>query len=153
MELSQVWTPISATIASLIATEYNATTDDVLNSSDATKIERMCFNYCHALMHCNMLFDEETTLAELQTLLKEAFVHKSYALVTEWKMICSALKLDSGKQIHQESFYDVADTPRIESKDWNELNVKARQARVLYENSQAIKELYNEIKMLVQTIY
>lgn len=152
-KLDEVWTPIRNDIKSSIKTNYEAITDDTLTDTEAGKIEAMIYNYTHTLRKCYMLFDEEATLVDLQTLLKETINHKVFALVNEWKLICSTLKIDTGKFISQDSFYDVADTPHVEHKEFSELDVKSKQAEALYNHSQAIRECYNEIKMMVQTIY
>lgn len=151
MILDDIWSIKRTELATALKQAYESTTQDSLEQADAVKIETLLYNYTHVLRRCNLAFSDD--FQDNYALLQEIFVHKAYVLVTEWKMICECLKIDNGKQIHQESFYDVADTPRIETKDYNELNIRKQQLDNLYYHSQAIKEFYNEVKLIVQTIY
>lgn len=151
--LNEVWTPIRATIQQEIMINYGATTDSTITLQEAQKIESLLYNFTHTLRKCYMLFSDEAQLVDLQNLLKETISHKVYALVTDWKLICATLNVDSAYFISQDSYYDVTDTPHIEHKEFNNLEAKVKQVEALFNHSQAIKECYNEIKLLVQTIY
>lgn len=151
--LDDVWTPIRASIRTLISSSYNEITGETLESADATRIEALLYNYTHVLRRCRMSFDTEHTLETLQNLLKDVFTHQIYALVSEYKGIKEYLDTNKGKLHIQESFYDVVDAPRIDRTEFNDLDIKTKQLEAMYTHTRAISNFYNEIKLLVVTIY
>lgn len=160
IKLNEIWIPENRTIiANAIKASFNETKPKEIPEitiEEAVSIETLIFNFCHTLRKCYLIYQDPNIAIEDLT---ETIIHKSLNLVNEYRSYKYTLDSDTKGKTHQQTtgntFIQTNNVVGIigDNISFNDLDNKDRALDIMLKQSKTIREIYKEIKTMVQTIY